>query len=62
VPPLYTAFIYVGERNMDQAFEWFDRACRERSNYMIYIGVEPSLDSLRADARYADLTRRIRAV
>ena len=59
VPPLYTAFVYAGEGTTDQAFEWFERAFAERSNYMIYLGVEPSLDGLRADSRYADLMHRV---
>jgi TolB-like protein/tetratricopeptide (TPR) repeat protein len=59
VPPLYTAFIYAGEGNTDQAFAWFERACDERSNYMIYLAVEPSLDPLRRDARYLDLLQRV---
>jgi len=59
VPPLYTAFIFAGEGNTDEAFAWFDRACQERSNYMIYLAVEPSLDVIRDDPRYMDLLRRV---
>jgi TolB-like protein/Tfp pilus assembly protein PilF len=59
VPPLYTAFIFVGEGNTDEAFAWFDLACQERSNYMIYLAVEPSLDVIRDDPRYLDLLRRV---
>ena len=59
VPPLYTAFIFAGEGNTDEAFAWFDLACQERSNYMIYLAVEPSLDVIRDDPRYLDLLRRV---
>lgn len=59
VPPLYMAFVHAGEGDADQAFAWFERAYDERSNYLIYLAVEPSLDSLRPDPRYADLMRRV---
>jgi tetratricopeptide (TPR) repeat protein len=59
VPALYTAFIYAGERNADEAFAWFDRACDERSSYMIYLDVEPSLDHLRGDPRFEALVQRV---
>ena len=59
VPPLYTAFIYAGEGRTDEAFAWFERACEERSNYMIYLAVEPSLDRIRDDPRYVELLRRV---
>jgi hypothetical protein len=49
----------VGERNADEAFAWFDRACDERSSYMIYLDVEPSLDHLRGDPRFEALVRRV---
>ena len=48
-------FIFAGEGNTDEAFAWFDLACQERSNYMIYLAVEPSLDVIRDDPRYLGL-------
>jgi TolB-like protein/Tfp pilus assembly protein PilF len=59
VPALYIAFACVGLRNRDEVFAWFDKAYEERSNYLIYLGVEPSLDVLRTDPRFVDLMRRV---
>jgi TolB-like protein/Flp pilus assembly protein TadD len=59
VPALYTAFVYAGERDANQAFVWFEKAYEERSNYLIYLAVEPSLDGLRSDSRYTALMRRV---
>src|SRR5262249_40057903 len=53
------ALIYVGLRKYGQAFEWLERAFRERSDQLIYLGVDPRLDPIRSDARFADLTRRV---
>ena len=59
VPSLYMAFVHVGLGNHDDAFAWFDKAYEERSNYLVYLGVEPALDGLRSDPRYVRLMRRI---
>lgn len=53
------ALIYVGLRKDDQAFEWLNKAFAERSDQMIYLNVDPRLDSIRSDSRFADLVRRV---
>jgi TolB-like protein/DNA-binding winged helix-turn-helix (wHTH) protein/Tfp pilus assembly protein PilF len=53
------ALIYVGLGQRDQAFESLDKAFRERSDQMIYLKVDPRLDSLRSDARFANLVLRV---
>jgi tetratricopeptide (TPR) repeat protein len=50
---------YVGLGDYDEAFAWFERACRERSNIMQWIKVEPFPDPVRNDPRFADLLRRV---
>jgi TolB-like protein/Tfp pilus assembly protein PilF len=59
VPALYMAFAYAGSDDRNQAFACFERSYQERSNYLIYLGLEPSLDFLRSDPRFADLLRRV---
>lgn len=59
VPALYLAFIYTGLNDKDQAFDWYRKALEERSHYMIYLQVEPSLDHLRADPRFQRLLRQV---
>ena len=49
--------VRVGERG--QAFEFFNRALDRHCFYMALIQVDPLLDSVRQDPRYAALLRRI---
>jgi len=52
--------IYARLGNREEAFAWLDRAYRERSSFgFMTLKVEPQLDSLRADPRFADLLRRL---
>jgi hypothetical protein len=44
----------------EQAFTWLNRAYDERDNWLIYLKVEPRLDPIRSDARFADLLRRVK--
>jgi TolB-like protein/Tfp pilus assembly protein PilF/class 3 adenylate cyclase len=48
------ALIYTGLGEQDQAFEWLEKAYEERSDLLVYLKVEPRLDSLRSDPRFAD--------
>lgn len=43
----------------DEAFKWLNRACDERSVWMIWLKVDPTLDNLRSDPRFAQLLKRI---
>jgi tetratricopeptide (TPR) repeat protein len=54
------AIIYIGLGEADQAFQWLERACEERSFSMLMsLKAEPRLDPLRPDARFKDLVRRV---
>jgi DNA-binding winged helix-turn-helix (wHTH) protein/TolB-like protein/Flp pilus assembly protein TadD len=59
VSPFYTAMIYVGLREKDHALEWLERAYEVRDPEMVFLNVEPQLEVLRSDARFADLLRRV---
>jgi len=59
VSSYHVALIYLGLGEKDQAFEWLDNAYRERSDLLVYLRVEPRLDSLRSDPRFVDLVRRV---
>jgi hypothetical protein len=43
----------------DLAFEWLDTAYRERNSRLPWVTLDPGFDSLRADARFVDLLRRL---
>jgi serine/threonine protein kinase/Flp pilus assembly protein TadD len=53
------AIIHTGLGETDEAFAWLDRAYEQRSYGLLFIKVDPHLDSLRSDTRFADLVRRI---
>ena len=53
------ALIYIGLGQDDQAFDWLEKAYRERSDQLIYLKVDPRLDPIRSDSRFADLVRRV---
>jgi tetratricopeptide (TPR) repeat protein len=53
------AYMYVGLGQKDKAFAWLEKGYQERSGLMPWLKSEPKLDSLREDARFADLVRRI---
>jgi TolB-like protein/Flp pilus assembly protein TadD len=59
VSSYYFAMIYLGLNEADQAFACLERAYEERSGFMAFIKVEPLLDPLRSDPRFAELERRI---
>ena len=58
ISPYSIAILYTGLGDTDQAFAWLNRAYEERDNWLNYLKVEPRLDPLRSDARFADLLRR----
>jgi len=53
------ATVYAGLGDRDKAFEWLEKAYDERSPGLTWLKVEPMLDSIRSDPRYADLLRRM---
>jgi TolB-like protein len=59
VNPYAVALIYVGLGLNDQGFEWLDTAYRERSDMLVYLRVDPRLDSIRSDSRLAVLAGRV---
>jgi DNA-binding SARP family transcriptional activator/TolB-like protein len=61
VSPAYVAAVYAGLGETDAAFAWLDRALQARDDWVVYAAVEPVFASLRADPRFARLTRRIAA-
>lgn len=60
VPAYDIALVCTGLGWNDQAFEYLSQAHQERSGWMTYINVDPRLDPLRKDPRFADLQHRLR--
>ncbi len=51
------ARIYVGLGDRDKAFKWVGKAYEDRS--ALTSKIDPTLDPLRSDPRFADLLRRM---
>jgi tetratricopeptide (TPR) repeat protein len=54
------AEIYAYRGESDKAFEWLERAYRERDPGLNQLKVDPLLKSLHQDRRYADLLKKMR--
>ena len=54
---LADTYTVLGEK--DKAFDVLERAYQERVSLMIFLGVYPTFDNIRSDARFTDLLRRM---
>ena len=53
------ATAYAGLGDKDQAFQWLERSNADRAYEILWIKVDPLLDNLRSDPRFADLVKRV---
>jgi serine/threonine-protein kinase len=61
VSSFYIARLHEGLGETDKAFAALQRALDERSDLLLNIDVEPRLDALRADPRFATIRKAVRA-
>jgi len=59
VSPLLIALVHSALGEADPAFRWLDRACEDRSHWLVFLDVDACFDSLRADPRFAVLRERV---
>jgi tetratricopeptide (TPR) repeat protein len=59
VPSYSIALIYAGLGDRDRTLEWLRKACEEHPGDIVFLNVDPALDSLHSDPRFQDLVRRI---
>ena len=59
IPAYNFVIIYIGLKNFDKAFEWIEKAYAERSGFLPFLQVDPTLEPLRQDARFQDLLQRV---
>ena len=57
VSPYFIARIQVGLGQKEEAFLWLQKAYENRDESLTWLKVDPLMDSLRSDSRYADLLR-----
>jgi TolB-like protein/DNA-binding winged helix-turn-helix (wHTH) protein/Flp pilus assembly protein TadD len=59
VPGLYPAAIYSGLGDKDGAIRWLSKAVQDRSDYCLFLPLEPEAENLRTDPRFKQLVRQI---
>ena len=59
VSPYYLAVVYVGLGQDQQAMDWLENAFADRSNGLVFLKVEPELDTLRANPRFIVLQKKL---
>lgn len=55
ISPYWIAVIYACLGEKDNAFDWLKKAFEERSSGLVWLKVEPKLDTLRSDPRFSEL-------
>jgi tetratricopeptide (TPR) repeat protein len=58
VPPLSLALVHAGLGEVDTAFDWIERAFEAHDPGLVYLGVKPGWEPLRADTRWAGVLAR----
>jgi DNA-binding winged helix-turn-helix (wHTH) protein/TolB-like protein/Tfp pilus assembly protein PilF len=59
VPAYSVALVYEGLQDRENAFRWLEKAYTDRSASMAFLKVDPLLESLRSDSRFAELAGRV---
>jgi TolB-like protein/DNA-binding SARP family transcriptional activator len=59
IDPTHIALLRGAVGDLDEAFVWLERAYRERSILIAYMGVDPLFDSMRGDPRFAAMLTRL---
>ncbi len=59
VSPLSIASLHVALDQKDEAFEWLDKAYKERSDELVGLKIDPMWDDLRSDPRFSELLKKI---
>jgi eukaryotic-like serine/threonine-protein kinase len=59
VSPYFFAGIHIGLGEHERAMEFLEQAYKERTHWLIYLHIDPSMDALRSNARFHELLGRI---
>jgi tetratricopeptide (TPR) repeat protein len=59
VAPHFLAGIHVALGENDLAFEYLEKSYERHSHWLIYLQLDPGMDSLRDDPRFEDLVQRV---
>jgi adenylate cyclase len=59
VAPYFFAGIHIGLGENGRAIECLEHSYEEHSHWLIYLHIDPGMDSLRDSPRFQDLLRRV---
>ena len=59
VPAMYIAAVYAALGQGDRSIQWIQQAYAERSDYMVYLATEPSVDVFRSNPKFQSLLKLI---
>jgi hypothetical protein len=59
VPAYVLSLIQTGLDNKEEAINWLNKAYDERFVWLVYLNVDPVFDSLRNEAEFENLIRRM---
>jgi TolB-like protein/DNA-binding winged helix-turn-helix (wHTH) protein/Tfp pilus assembly protein PilF len=59
IPPSYFAILWMGLGDHRQAMAWLDRGYKDRSEHMLYLGLEPLVDPLRTEPQFVSLLKQV---
>jgi TolB-like protein/DNA-binding winged helix-turn-helix (wHTH) protein/Flp pilus assembly protein TadD len=59
VPPSYVAIVYLALGDKNKAFAYLNKSYQDRSEQLLYLGVEPVVDPLRSDPRFDVLLKQV---
>src|SRR2546423_268777 len=60
VSPVAFCIAHLGLRNVDRVFQWLERAYQDRRGWLTYLKVDPMLDAVKDDPRFAEFLRRMK--
>ena len=58
---MYIAEVYAALGEGDRSIRWIQKAYEERSDYMVYLKTEPSVDGFRSNPRFQHLLKLVAA-
>lgn len=59
VSPFYIAIVYAGLRENEKTMDWLEKAYQDRSNAILFLKIDPELDSVRSTPRFKTLLHRL---
>jgi eukaryotic-like serine/threonine-protein kinase len=59
VAPHFFSGIHIGLGEHDRAIEYLEKSYEEHCHWLIYLHIDPSMDSLRDNPRFRDILRRV---